>query len=141
MNVPLRLSATGLLTHFWPFKLSPLPLSFGDTSMIIQILIQKKKEKRKPRGPFLRCLTCIPEFLVPVHGQDDEDVAQDVYHDGEDQHAGQRSGHSGGRGAQPAAALVAGQTVRPVPMLQLEIHVPSGRGGHGGGPLRRSGEK
>lgn len=64
-------------------------------------------------------LTCIPEFLVPVHGQDDEDIAQDVYHDGEDQHAGQRSGQSRGRGAQSAVALIPGQTVRPVYILQL----------------------
>lgn len=39
-------------------------------------------------------LTCIPELFVPVHGQDDEDITQYVYHDGEDQHAGQRCGHS-----------------------------------------------
>lgn len=64
-------------------------------------------------------LTCVPELFVPVHGQDDEDIAQDVYHDGEDQHAGQRSGHSSGGGAQSAVALIPGQTVRPVHILHL----------------------
>lgn len=74
-------------------------------------------------------LTCVPEFFVPVHGQDDEDVAQDVHHDGEDQHAGQRSGHSRRR-ARPAAALVPGQTVRSVVVLELQIHLPSRCSGH-----------
>ena len=85
-------------------------------------------------------LTWIPQLFVPVHGQDDEDVAQDVYHDGEDQHAGQRSGHSRGRrkrrrsrrrrgggrgrrrrrrGAQSSVALIPGQTVRPVHIPHL----------------------
>lgn len=74
-------------------------------------------------------LTCVPEFFVPVHGQDDEDVAQDVPHDGEYQHAGQRSGHSRRR-ARPAAALVPGQTVGTVLMLELQIHLPSQGSGH-----------
>lgn len=79
-------------------------------------------------------LTCVPEFFVPVHGQDDEDVAQDVHHDGEDQHAGQRSGHSR-RLARPAAARVPGQTVGTVHMLELQIHLPSRCSAHtwGGG--------
>lgn len=67
-------------------------------------------------------LTCVPEFFVPVHGQYDEDVPQDVHHDGEDQHAGQRSGQSRRR-ARSAAALVPGQTVRNVLILQPQIHL------------------
>lgn len=68
---------------------------------------------------FFQFLTCVPEFFIPVHGQDDEDVAQDVHDDGEDQHAGQRCGHSAGRSAQVAAAVITGQTARPVHTLNL----------------------
>lgn len=63
---------------------------------------------------FFKSLTCIPEFFVPIHGQDDEDIAQDVYNDGEDQHAGQRSGHSTGGSTKSVVAVINGQTVRPV---------------------------
>lgn len=68
---------------------------------------------------FFLSLTCIPEFFIPVHGQDDEDIAQDVHDDGEDQHAGQRSGHSTGGSTQVAAAVITGQTVRPVHIFNL----------------------
>lgn len=77
-------------------------------------------------------LTCVPEFFVPVHGQDDEDVSQDVHHDGEDQHAGQRSGQSRRR-ALSAAARVPGQTLGTVLILELQIHLCSRWSGHTGG--------
>lgn len=35
------------------------------------------------------CITCIPELLVPEHGEDDQEVSEDVHHDGEDEHGGQ----------------------------------------------------
>lgn len=37
-------------------------------------------------------LTCVPELLVAVHGEDDQQVAQDVHHDGEDEKAAQSCG-------------------------------------------------
>lgn len=78
-----------------------------------------------------KSLTCIPKLFIPVHGQDDENVAQDVDHDRKDQHAGQRSGQSG-RGAQSGAALVPGQTSWAVQLPSLETHLPSGPGNHCG---------
>ena len=40
-------------------------------------------------------LTCVPELLVPVHGEDDQQVPQDVHHDGEDEEAAQSCGDPG----------------------------------------------
>lgn len=37
-------------------------------------------------------LTCVPELLVPIHGEDDQEVAQDVNNDGEDEEAPQSCG-------------------------------------------------
>lgn len=40
-------------------------------------------------------LTCVPELLVAVHREDDQQVAQDVDHDGEDEEAAQSCGDPG----------------------------------------------
>lgn len=37
-------------------------------------------------------LTCVPELLIAVHGEDDQQVAQDVDHDGENEEAAQSCG-------------------------------------------------
>lgn len=37
-------------------------------------------------------LTCVPELLVPIDGEDDQQVPQDVHHDGEDEKAAQSCG-------------------------------------------------
>lgn len=37
-------------------------------------------------------LTCVPELFVPIDGEDDQQVAQDVHHDGEDEEAAQSCG-------------------------------------------------
>lgn len=76
-------------------------------------------------------LTCVPELFVPIHGEDDQHISEDVHHDGEDQHAGQRSGHSTGGSAQLAAALIS-PAVRSVRIPYLQIHLPSGCSGHDG---------
>lgn len=74
-------------------------------------------------------LTCIPELFVPIHGQDNQHVPEDVHHDGEDQHAGQRSGHPAGGSAELAAALIP-RAVRSVHIFHLQIHLPSRCNGH-----------
>lgn len=38
-------------------------------------------------------LTCVPELLVPIHGEDDQEVAQDVNDDSEDEEAPQSCGN------------------------------------------------
>lgn len=37
-------------------------------------------------------LTCVPELLVAIHGEDNQQVAQDVHHDGEDEKTAQSCG-------------------------------------------------
>lgn len=43
-------------------------------------------------GEVLEAPTCIPKLLVAIHRQDDQQVAQDVHHDGEDEDEGQCGG-------------------------------------------------
>lgn len=45
--------------------------------------------KRSPR------ITCVPQLLVAVHGEDDQQVPQQVHHDGEDEDGGQGGGDPG----------------------------------------------
>lgn len=45
-----------------------------------------------PRAHTSTPLTCVPELLVPIHGEDDQEVAQDVNDDGEDEEASQSCG-------------------------------------------------
>lgn len=45
-----------------------------------------------PRAHALTPLTCVPELLVPIHGEDDQEIAQDVNDDGEDEEASQSCG-------------------------------------------------
>nr|XP_047934264.1 translation initiation factor IF-2-like [Anser cygnoides] len=40
-------------------------------------------------------LTCVPQLLVAVHGEDDQQVPQQVHHDGEDEDGGQGGGDPG----------------------------------------------
>lgn len=40
-------------------------------------------------------LTCVPELAVLEHREDDQQVAQDVYRGGDDEHRGQRGRHPG----------------------------------------------
>lgn len=40
-------------------------------------------------GDVLGAPTCVPELLVAIHRQDDQQIAQDVHHDGEDEDGGQ----------------------------------------------------
>lgn len=56
--------------------------------------------------------TCVPQLLVPIHGQDDQEVAQDVHHDGEDEDEGQRGGQP--RGARPRIPSTVGHLLRGV---------------------------
>lgn len=64
-------------------------------------------------------LTRVPQFAVPAHGDDHQQVPQHVHHRGEDQHAGQGRYDPGGPGA---ALLRRGQTqltlTRPGPVPQ-----------------------
>ena len=57
-------------------------------------------------------LTCVPQLLVPTHGQDDQEVAQDVHHDGEDEDEGQRGGQP--RGSRPRVPSIVGHLLRGV---------------------------
>ncbi len=41
--------------------------------------------------------TCIPEFLVPVHRQDNQQISHDISHGGEDQQAGEGGRYPGRR--------------------------------------------
>lgn len=66
-------------------------------------------------------LTCIPELFVPKHRENDEHIPQDVNHNSEDQHAGQRCGHSD-RGALCTVAGILGQTIHTTRVC-LQIHV------------------
>lgn len=56
--------------------------------------------------------TCVPQLLVPIHGQDDQQVAQDVHHDGEDEDEGERVGHP--RGSKPRALPAARRPLRGI---------------------------
>lgn len=44
------------------------------------------------RASLKKTLTCVPELLVPVHGENNQQVAKYVDHDGEDEHAPQSAG-------------------------------------------------
>lgn len=44
---------------------------------------------------FVFSLTCVPELLVAIHGEDNQQVAQDVHHDGEDKKTAQSCGNPG----------------------------------------------
>lgn len=39
-----------------------------------------------------KTLTCVSELLIPAHGENHQQVAKDVDHDGEDEHAPQSAG-------------------------------------------------
>lgn len=41
--------------------------------------------------------TCFPEFPVPEHGHDDQQVPDNIHHDGRDENAGQHGHHPGKR--------------------------------------------
>lgn len=43
-------------------------------------------------APLMKRLTCVSELLIPVHGDNNQQVAQYVDHDGEDEHAPQSAG-------------------------------------------------
>lgn len=86
-----------------------------------------RAEGRGPRGG--AGPTCVPELLVPIHRQDDQQVAQDVHHDGEDEDAGQRGCQP--RGLRPRA-VSAGPGLRGVGQrAAVARHGPWARPGRG----------
>lgn len=79
-------------------------------------------------------LTRVPQLLVAVDGEDDQEVAQQVHHDGKDEDGGQGVGHPG-----RAARGVLGRRVPredgTVQIAPVHSHPAGGqsRGGGGGG--------
>lgn len=76
----------------------------------------------------LRAPTCVPQLLVPIHGQDHQEVAHDVHHDGEDEDGGEGGGQP--RGPRPRAVSGAGRWLRDVEQHTAAVAL--------GGPARRA---
>lgn len=84
-------------------------------------MLRSGKGARKGRGsdwvkvggcPAPGAPTCVLQLLVPIHRQDDQDVAQDVHHDSEDEDEGECEGQP--RGSWPRVPAATGRLLRGV---------------------------
>lgn len=76
------------------FALPPLPAP--SPAPLPRMPLSSSSSRARPPAAALPLLTSVPQLLVPIDGQNHQQVAQDVHHDGEDEDGGQGGGHPGG---------------------------------------------